>query len=82
MSSEQPLVPLSASPGPPEHLRRLFDEASTGEPATPSPAEVAAALRDDPDAWNRLVGAVADDVERRILRDVVRHGRTGIPGMV
>jgi hypothetical protein len=79
--------------GVPAHVRRFLDDGSSegadlggfgveGSADQPSPRELTDALLGDPESLARLVDAVGDAVERKIVRDLVRQGRAAFPGLV
>lgn len=76
----------------PEHVRRSVGapsgsgltaaEQPAEQPAELTASEIADALLNDRESLARLADAVGDAVERKIIRDLVRQGRTGYPGLV
>lgn len=87
-----PYAPSQHAPGVPDHVRRFLDGDGadpsgdglgwSAGPAAPSPRQLTDAILADPESVARLVDAVGDAVERRIVRDLVRQGRTAYPGLV
>lgn len=76
----------------PAHVRRFLDTGTDAAPrddsaarrvsVLPSAQELTDRILADPESLNRLVEAVGDAVERKIVRDLVRQGRAGQPGLV